>query len=315
MTRPDFPKTIFEFQQRFSTEESCLQFLIQSRWPEGFVCPRCGGREHYWKAQRQLLQCKQCSYQSSVTAGTVMHRSRMPLTMWFYAAYLVSTLTPGISAVQLQRQLGLSSYKTVFMMLHKLRAGMVKPGRDRISGVVQVDETYIGGEKPGLRGRGAAGKVIVAGAAEVRNNKLARIRLRIIPDVTKDTLTRFAKENVIEKSTIVTDDWVGYSGLRKADYRHIVDASELAQIHKVFSNLKTWLIGTHHGVSPQHLQAYLNEYNFRFNRRVTPMAAFQTVLGLGSQRLGPTYAGLSGIAKHSELAWVHPNPQRKTIGS
>lgn len=315
MTRPDFPKTIFEFQQRFSTEDACLQFLIQSRWPEGFVCPRCGGREHYWMEGRQLLQCQSCKYQTSATAGTIMHRSRQPLVLWFYAAYLVTTHTPGMSALQFQRQTGIQNYQTAFMMLHKLRAGMVKPGRDRISGVVHVDETYIGGEKPGLRGRGAAGKVIVAGAAEIRSGKLARIRLRIVSDVTGASLVKFVQENVVEGSTVITDDWSGYNGLEKSGYRHIVDASELPHIHKVFSNLKTWLIGTHHGVSPQHLQAYLNEYNFRFNRRVTPMAAFQTVLRLGSLRMGPTYAGIYGVAKHNELAWVHPNPKQKIVRS
>ncbi len=313
MTRPDFPKNIFEFNKRFSTEEACLSFLIQSRWPDGFSCPKCGHNEYYWKSQRQLLQCKQCGHQVSSTAGTVMHRTRQPLTMWFHTAYLVSTLTPGISAVQLQRQLGITSYKTVFMMLHKLRAGMVKEERNRISGTVQVDETYIGGAQPGIQGRGASGKVIVAGAAEIRGNRLFRIRFRIIPNVNSETLTKFVKENVVEGSTVITDDWKGYNYLQSAGYRRVIDDSALGNIHKVFSNLKMWLIGTHHGVSPQHLQAYLNEYTFRFNRRVTPMAAFQTALGLGSQRLGPTYKGIYGIAKHSKLAWVHPNPKKKVI--
>jgi len=235
----------------------------------------------------------------------------MPLTTWFYAAYLVSTLTPGISAVQLQRQIGVTSYKTAFMMLHKLRAGMVKEGRDKLIGIVQVDETYVGGEKPGLRGRGAFGKVIVAGVAEIHGKAISRIRLRIIPNVNSDTLTNFVKNNVIVGSTVVTDDWPGYNKLNQNGYKRVIDDSSLGNIHKVFSNLKTWLIGTHHGVSSQHLQAYLNEYTFRFNRRRTPMAAFQTILGLGTKRLGPTYEGIYGIAKHSKLAWAHPNPPKK----
>jgi len=227
--------------------------------------------------------------------------------MWFYAAYLVSTITPGISATQLQRQLGLSSYQTTYMMLQKLRAGMVREDRDKLGGVVQVDETYVGGKKPGLRGRAALGKAIVAGAAEIRGKGIARIRLRVIPNASSPTLTKFVKDNVISRATIVTDDWTGYMGLPKAGYRHIVDDSALVNIHRVFSNLKTWLRGTHHGVSRQHLQAYLNEYTFRFNRRGTPMAAFQTALGLGSQRLGPTYKGLYGVAK-GKGKWTHPNP-------
>jgi transposase-like protein len=311
MPRPDFPKSILEFQKRFSTEEACVQFLMQSRWPDGFDCPKCGHGEFYWMKVRKLLQCQKCKYQASVTAGTVMHRSKMPLTMWFYAAYLVSTITPGISAVQLQRQLGLNNYETAFGMLHKLRAGMVNVDRTKLNGIVQVDETYVGGEKPGLRGRGASGKVIVAGAAKIKGKAISRIRLKVIPDVKGDTLTKFMKPNVTKGSTIITDDWGGYNRLSSEGYRHVVDGSALVNLHRVFANLKTWLIGTHKGVSPQHLQAYLNEFMFRMNRRVTPMAAFQTALGLGSKRRGPTFEGLYGIAKHYKTAWAHPNPKRK----
>ena len=312
MTRPSFPKSIFEFQRQFSTEEACLRFLIQSRWPDGYKCPKCKHSLFYWKSARQLLQCKNCGYQASVTSGTVMHRSKVPLTRWFYAAYLVSTVTPGISAVQLQRQLGLSSYKTAFMMLHKLRAGMVKEGRSKLSGVVQVDETYIGGKKPGVTGRGAAGKVLVVAAAEIKGRGVARIRLQVIPNASSATLTHFVEKNVTKRSWVVTDEWRGYLGLQRAGYRHKVK-SDLTHAHRLFSNLKTWILGTHHGaIRRQHFQAYLNEYTFRFNRRGTPMAAFQTVLGLGSQRLGPTYKGLAGVARGAG-AWTHPNPILSTI--
>jgi len=238
MARPSFPKTIFEFNQWFPDEEACLKFLIQSHWPDGFICPRCGFNEHYWKQARQLLECKRCGYQASVTAGTVMHRSRMPLQLWFQAAYLVTTHTPGMSALQFQRQMGLSSYKTAFAMLHKLRAAMVRGGRDRISGLVEVDETYIGGERKGPTGRGAFGKVIVAGAVDIRGKYANRVRLRVIPNVTSDTLTNFVRTNVVEGSEVITDDWRGYSRLGIAGYRHIV-SSDLPHIHRVFSNLKT----------------------------------------------------------------------------
>lgn len=307
MTRPSFPRTIFEFHQWFPDEEACLRFLIQSRWPEGFICPHCGYDKFYWMKGRKLLQCQRCKYQASVTAGTVLHRSKIPLKTWFYAAYLVTTQTPGMSALQFQRQMGLSSYQTAFTMLHKLRAAMVREGRDRLNGIVEVDETYIGGERAGPTGRGALGKVIVAGAVDLRGNYANRIRLRVIPNVTSATLTDFVKTNIEEGSEVKTDDWRGYSGLTLAGYRHRV-TSDLPHIHRAFSNLKTWLLGTHHGaVRKQHLQAYLNEFTFRFNRRKTPMAAFQTVLGLTSERLGPTYRGLYGVAK-GQKAWVHPNP-------
>jgi len=307
MPRPDFPKTIFEFQQWFPDEDACVKFLIQSRWPEDFVCPRCGGREYWWKDARQLLQCKQCGYQASPTAGTVMHRSKMPLRLWFHAAYLVTTHTPGFSALQFQRQVGLSSYQTAFTMLHKLRAAMVRSGRDKLSQVVEVDETYIGGERSGKTGRGAEGKVIVAGAVDIRGKYANRVRLKVIPNVTQATLNEFVQDNIEIGSTVVTDDWLGYSKLESLGYEHSI-ALRMIHIHRVFSNLKSWLIGTHHGVSKQHLQAYLNEYVFRFNRRNTPMAAFQTVLGLAKGRTGPTYKGLYGVAKGLDL-YTHPaNP-------
>jgi transposase-like protein/ribosomal protein L37E len=306
MPRPSFPRTVFEFQKQFSTEEGCLKFLIQSRWPDGFVCPRCGNKSYYWIPTRKLLQCKKCGYQASATAGTIMHRSKMPLTKWFQAAYLATTHTPGISALQLQKQLGLTSYQTAFMLLHKLRAATVGPDRNKLSGIVEVDETYIGGRKAGKRGRGAEGKVIVIGAVDTKGKYANRIRFRVIPNVSGLTLTSFVRINVEKGATVVTDDWHGYSSLSKEGYKHIV-RQKLPHIHRAFSNLKIWLLGTYHGaVSPQHSQAYLNEYVFRFNRRKTPMAAFQTILGLSSKRLGPTYRELHSIAKDGFYA--HPNP-------
>lgn len=315
MARPDFPRTVLEFQRRFATDEAVLSYMIESRWPDGFACPRCGGQEAYWKAPRRLLECKQCGYQASPTAGTVLHRSKMPLWAWFYAAWLVTTQTPGMSAVQFGRQMGIRNYETAFTMLHRLRAAMVKEGRELLCGVVEVDETYVGGPKAGPGGRGARGKAIVAGAVEVRGKYAGRVRLRMVPNVSGLTLVGFVKANVELGTVVRTDGWEGYNGLRAAGYRHVATvegdpkmASKLfPHIHRIFSNLKSWLIGTHHGVSPQHLPAYLNEYVFRFNRRGTPMAAFQTVLGLTAQRHGPTYEGLYAVKGKAAGAWVHPN--------
>jgi transposase-like protein len=186
---------------------------------------------------------------------------------------------------------------------------MVRQGRDKLSGLVEVDETYIGGPAPGKTGRGAAGKVIVAGAVDLRGKYANRVRLKVIPDVTQATLLGFIKENTEEGATIRTDEWQGYNRLPREGYVHLISPKELIHVHRAFSNLKTWLKGTHHGrVSKQHLQAYLNEFTFRFNRRGTPMAAFQTVLGLSGARLGPTYKGLYGVKKGLQL-WAHPaNP-------
>lgn len=297
MPRPVFPRTFAEFQDCFATEEACRRYLIDSRWPDGYSCPKCGAREAYQMATRGLLQCRSCRYQVSATAGTVMHRTRIPLRPWFLAAYLVTTHTPGFSALQLQRQLGLKRYETAWTMLQKLRRAMVRPERDRILGTVEVDETYIGGLEEGRRGgrQRDSAKSIVVGAVEVRGRGSGRIRLSVVEDLSETSLVGFVKEAVAPGSIVLTDGWQGYTPLRKNGYDHRPKtqgeaknaAKLLPRVHRVFSNLKTWLAGVHHGVSRKHLQHYLNEYVFRFNRRKTPMAAFQTLLGLTGQ-YGPT---------------------------
>ncbi len=321
---PDFPRNVMEFHERFATEEDCEDYLFDCRWPEGFVCPRCGNTDYRWVGgRRKLLRCTACNYQVSLTAGTVMHGTKMPLRTWFIGAYLVTTQTPGMSAVQFQRQTGIRTYETAFNMLHKLRAAMVRPDRDRIHGVVEVDETYIGGKKKGKTGRGAAGKVIVAGAVEVREKRertnigrrvkkpkktyAGRLRLRILDNVTEREITSFVLSNVEEGSVVRTDDFLSYNALPIFGYkRRILDPKSLTHIHRTFSNLKTWLKGTHHGVSRKHLQAYLNEFVFRHNRRRNPMRAFMTVLGLGSHLRAPTYEELYKAGE--EEGWEHPNP-------
>jgi transposase-like protein len=246
----------------------------------------------------------------------------MPLVQWFWAAYLVTTHTPGLSALQFARQMDLN-YETAFQMLHKLRAAMVKEGQARLSGVVEVDECYIGGERHGKGGRGALGKVLVAGAVEVRGRRAGRIRLRVIRDVSGEQLSAFVKATVEEGSSVKTDGWKGYNGLSVAGYQHKPEVEGdrerameiLPLVHIAFSNLKTWLLGTHHGsVKKQHMQAYLNEFTFRFNRRRTPMAAFQTVLGLIAERKGPTYAGLYDVVRGGD-EWRHPNTTAWAVGS
>jgi transposase-like protein len=234
-------------------------------------------------------------------AGTVMHRSKVPIQDWFAAAYHVATFTPGISAVQLQRQLGLKSNDTAWYLLHRLRKGMVNETRSQLSGLVEVDETFVGGPEKGKRGRGAGNKSIVVGAVEVlvyedkqgdRRERAGRLRLTLIPDATQESLGDFLAKNVEPKSRVRTDGWKGYSDTALEDFIHhvrIVGSGQRAHkrfphIHRVFSNLKTWLNGTHHGVHPKYLPSYLDEFVFRFNRRQTPMAAFQTLLGISLQK-------------------------------
>jgi transposase-like protein len=303
MTRPDFPRTLAEFQGRFATEDHCRRYLVACRWPDGYRCPRCAHAEAYELDARDLFQCRSCRHQVSVTAGTVLHRTRVPLRLWFSAAYLVTTHTPGFSAVQLQRQLGLGRYETAWTMLQKLRRAMVRPERDRLSGLVEVDETYLGGVEAGRRGgrQRDSDKAIVVGAVEVRGRGSGRVRLAVVEDLSAASLVPFVEAAVVPGSTVLTDGWQGYAPLRKAyDHRPSTvgdpkNASKLfPRVHRTFSNLKTWLNGTHHGVSSKHLPHYIDEFVFRFNRRRTPMAAFRSLLGLTTQHAPTTHKMLYG---------------------
>ena len=233
-----------------------------------------------------------------------MHRSHLALEEWFWAAYLVATHTPGISALQLQRQLGISNYKNAWHLLHRLRTGMVNDSRTRLSGLVEVDESFIGGPAKGKKGRGvtdAEHKSLVVGAVEVlkyelpngkKKERAGRLRLQLIDDATEVSLGNFLMDNIESKSKVRTDGWTGYSDIAVIDFIHhvrVVGSNQLAHkkfphIHRVFSNLKAWTNGTHHGVEAKHLPSYLNEFVFRFNRRNTPMAAFQTLLGISMHK-------------------------------
>jgi len=272
----EYPKTLAEFDREFSTEEACARYLFRLRWPDGFVCPRCGGTKA-WATKRGLCICSGCQYQLSVKAGTIFEGSRSPLTMWFRAIWWVTSQKTGASAKGLQRILGLGSYETAWTWLHKLRRAMVRPGRDRLAGVVEVDETYIGGEKPGKRGRGAEGKALVLIAAQMEGNHIGRIRLRRIHDASGASLDPAVQEAVEPGSVVQTDGWGGYNNLDRLGYvREVVrkdtDVGDnlLPLCNTVASLLKRWLLGTHQGaVSHEHLDYYLDEYTFRFNRRTS----------------------------------------------
>jgi transposase-like protein len=293
-----------EVQARFRDEEACRTYLAESRWPDGFRCPACGHDDSLELPGRLLWRCRKCGRDTSVTAGTVLHRTRTPLTQWFWAAYLVTTHTPGLSALQLQRQLGISRYETAWTLLHKLRRAMVRPGRDLLRDKVEVDEAYVGGPEFDLRGgRQLRNKALVVAAVEVRGKGSGRVRLQVVPDASGPSLTGFVKAYVSPGATVMTDGWQGYAPLSDMGYRHRPRtqgnprrASKiLPRVHRVFGNLQTWLRGTHHGVSAKHLQSYLDEFTFRFNRRNSPMAAFQTLLGLGSQQGATTYHQLYAV--------------------
>lgn len=275
----DYPGNLVEFGERFSTDAACRGYLEKIRWPDGFRCPACRGTGAWPTGRLGLWECRGCHRQTSATAGTIFEGTRKPLRFWFLAMWLITSEKNGISALGLQRELGFTRYETVWTWLHKLRRAMVRPGRDRLSGRVEVDETYLGGEEEGLRGREVENKFIVAIAAEEDGAGMGRVRLRRVEDVSQRSLLPFVQEAVEPGSVIHTDGWKGYAKLPSHGYKHEVTnvsrSEELAhellpRVHRVAALLKRWLLGTHQGsVGKHHLDYYLDEFTFRFNRRTS----------------------------------------------
>lgn len=273
----DYPRTFQEMDVWFRGDAACREYIRRLRWPNGFICPECDVAGDPWLMSRGRLRCRSCEQETSLTAGTVFQDTRKPLRTWFLAMWFVTSQKNGVSALGLQRVLGLGSYETAWTWVHKLRRAMVRPGRDCLTGTVEVDETYVGGLAEGKRGRGAEAKAIVAVAAEESGRGIGRIRLRRIADVSADSLLAFVQSAVEPGAVVHTDGWRGYSGLAKADYRHQVTIMSngsdpahevMPRVHIVASLLKRWLLGTHQGgVQRQHLDYYLDEFTFRFNRR------------------------------------------------
>ena len=272
----DYPKNQLEFDERFITEKDCREYLAKIRWPDGYVCCRCKGRKH-WITDRGLYYCSDCNYKASVTSGTIFQDTRKSLRIWFIAMWYLVGQKNGVSALGLQKILGFSRYETTWIWLHKLRAAMVRPSRDKLSGLVEVDETYIGGVHSGKRGRGAEGKELVLIAAEDKGTHIGRIRLYHIKDAYAVRIVPAIKEGVELGSTIRTDGWPSYGSLSSDGYPHIVakpsaDLGDnlLPVAHRVASLLKRWMGGTHHGaIGGKHLSYYLDEFTFRFNRRTS----------------------------------------------
>jgi transposase-like protein len=270
-----------EFQAWFRTDADCLDYLEWLRWPAGFVCPTCG-HAGGWQLGDGRFMCSGCGDRTSVTAGTIFDRTRTPLTVWFAACWLFATGKDGISALSLKRTLEIGSYQTVWAMLHRLRSVLVRPGRDRLTGVVEVDETYIGGEEPGLSGGRARGKKVLTGVAvEVLQPRgFGRCRMMPLSDASANSLHALVRGCIEPGATVITDGWQGYHGLSALGYTHDRRSQRAAQIrgedpgellpgvHRVASLAKRWLLGTHQGaVDGAHLTSYLNEFVFRFNRR------------------------------------------------
>jgi len=252
----DYPRNLIEFGEFFPDEKACVAYLEHLRWADGFICPSGHVAAAAWRTERGLSVCPTCRRQVSATAGTIFEGTR------------------------------------------KLRRAMVRPDRELLHNEVEADEAYVGGREEGLSGgRRLEGKALVVGAVEVRGRGCGRTRLRVVPDASARSLSGFIRANVEPNTIVWTDGWQGYASLAGMGYRHRPRSQRtpeqavilLPRIHQVFGNLQTWLRGTHHGVSTKHLQAYLDEFTFRFNRRRTPMAAFQTLLGLGGQQSPTTY--------------------------
>lgn len=276
----DYPRTFNEFDRFFPSEPACREYLRRLRWPDGFVCPRGGCGAGAWVTARGYLHCRACGGETSITAGTVFQDTRKPLRTWFLAMWFVTSQKHGANALGLQRVLGLGSYQTAWTWLHKLRRAMVRPGREHLCGQVEVDESYVGGEEEAVRGRQTQKKAIVAIAVEMRQPKgFGRVRLKRVADVSSASLTPFVSQAVQAGSIIHTDGWKGYNDLTKQGYcRKVTVLSDggdpahvlMPGVHRVASLLKRWLLGTHQGaVSPQHLDYYLDEFTFRFNRRTS----------------------------------------------
>lgn len=300
----DLPTTMFEFEERFGSEAACVEYLRGRRWPAGFVCPRCGGGKAWQLRTRALDECAACGHQVSLTAGTAFAGTRKPLRLWFRVIAELLYSKRGCSALELTRRFPLS-YETAWTWLHKLRSCMDRSGGDPLSGSVEVDETYLGGADDGEhRGRSLAGKkLLVAGAVECRGDGIGRIRLRAIPAATSAALCGFIAATVVSGSSIRTDGFRQYKRIGEQGYQHVrivvgdpKKASKLfPRVHRIFSLLDRWLLGTLHGsIRRAHLQRYLDEFVFRFNRRAASHRAllFERLIG-SSFRSVPTYARLT----------------------
>ena len=296
-----FPKSLISFQRMFPDEAACAAWLFSMRWPEGFQCSGCG-HDHGWalRAKAHTFECTSCHRQTSVTAGTILHGSKLDLTVWFWAAYLMATHSNGISALQLQKQLALGSYRTAWMLAAKLRRAMVDPDRNPLSGLVEIDETSLpfrtkNDPAGGGPGRSHDGKLLVVGGIEVGDgNKPGRLRLAALTDYGAGSLNAFIARNIAPASTAKTDGWAGYAGVPVNQHDpHVIGAMAahlvLPWIHQMFSNLKGWARGVYHGLRRKYLQTYLDEFVFRFNRRRTRHATFHSLFAIAIRAKPVTY--------------------------
>lgn len=277
----------FQFQKKFRTEKACWKYLVKMRWPNGFVCPRCGHDKAGFHIRRKLLQCKRCRYQASATAGTVFHKTRTPLRKWFWFIFLMSSQKTGVSIQGLQRLLGIKSYKTAWTMAHKVRKAMAdRDSSYQLANLIEMDDSYFGGSGRGLRGRGTEGKVPVLVAVENRGKKPGYVAMKVVDNLRKDRITHFAQTKIKKEQQLITDGFASYLALGDCGYdlemRIVGDGKNpskgLPWLHTLIANVKSMLRGAHHGVSRKYLQRYLDEFSYRFNRRYWPSQLFNRLL-------------------------------------
>ena len=276
-----FPKNQQELEKTFSTNERCRDYLLQLKFPNGYVCPKCEHKE-YWTRDNGKYKCKNCRYELSVMAGTIFQDTKIDLTIWFRAIWNFIVNKNGMSAVSLERSLGIS-YKSAWIMLHKIRKSMIRPSREKLNGTIEVDECFIGGVASGKRGRGADKKTLVAIGVEVNNGITGRIRMQVVENASSESLVGFIENNIEKQSHVITDGWKSYKTLSNFDYKHSsrIENGKLPCVHMTISLLKRWMLGTHQGaIVKEHLQEYLDEFTFRFNRRKSKSRGllFQRVL-------------------------------------
>jgi transposase-like protein len=323
-----YPSNWIEFQDQFVTEESCAAYLERLRWPKGFCCPSCGAIDEPGRATRGRLICRSCRHQSSVTAGTIFDKTRTSLRVWFAAAWYITNQKQGVSALGLQRVLGLNSYQTAWTMLHRFRRAMVRPDRDLLCGTVEVDEVFLALSRkdadnprlPGSKAHNRSHLVAVAVAIEVNGSKgFGRIRLQRIAAPTINVIVPFVQENIAPGSTVRTDGSAIYATLKDKGFKHDphvilgskVPAHEpLPGVHRIAALIKRWFLGTHQGaVDPRHVDYYLDEFTFRFNRRTSRSRGmlFYRLIQQSAVAAPATYANIRD--NHHPQRPVHDHPK------
>lgn len=278
--------TLLEFQNRFGTEEACEEHLFHMRWAKGFVCPKCGHTEYFNIKSRHLYQCKKCNHQASVTAGTIMEKTKTPLVKWFWAMFLMGEDKRGCSALYLSKQLKIA-YSTAWAISHKIRSAMGE--RDTmyvLEGTVELDDAFFGGAREGSkRGRGTDKTAVLVGISLDANGKPKFVKMCAVENVKGETLKQFASKNIRVGSFIKSDGFKSYNTLCGAGYLHEgkafnpeEDSEHLKWLHIVISNAKAFILGTYHGLDTLHIQSYLDEFCFRFNRRFFSTQLFNRIV-------------------------------------